>query len=73
MCHPLLDFDKGMNIYSDARLPHRRMLAHPIDTARSGFFFSFFFHNSTAKYFHSSKWGSIPIYPLHSTMQAEIC
>ena len=41
------------------------MLTHPIGTARSDFFLSFFFCSSTAKkYFQSSKWGSIPRYPL---------
>jgi len=60
-----LDFDNRMNMYSDDRLPRRWMLAHPIGIARSNFFLSFFFCSSTAKKsFHSSKWGSIPRYPL---------
>jgi len=70
----LLDFDDGMDMYSDDRLPQRWMFAHPIGTTRSSFFLSFFFCSSTAnKYFHSSKWGSIPRYPLHSAMKAEMC
>ena len=69
----MLDFDEGMDMYSDARLPHRRMLAHPIDTARSGFFFSFFYSSMAKKYFHSSKWGLIPRYPSHSVTKAKMC
>ena len=69
----MLDFDNGTDMYSDDRLPQRRMLAHPIGTARSGFL-SFFFCSSTVKkYLHSSKWGSISRYPSHSAMKAEMC
>jgi hypothetical protein len=63
-------------MYSDARELRRRMLAHPISTARSvDFFFStFFLYSSMAKkYFQSSKWGSIPKYPSQSMMKAEMC
>jgi len=50
------------------------MLAHPIGTARFSFSLSFFFYSSTAKkYFHSSKWGSIPRYPSHSATKVEMC
>jgi len=49
------------------------MLAHLIGTARSGFFFSFFYSSTVKKYFHSSKWGSIPRYPSHSTTKAKMC
>ena len=69
----MLDFDNRMDMYSDDRLPRRRMLAHPIGTARSGFFLSFFYSSTAKKYFHSSKWGSIPRYPSHNMMKAEMC
>jgi len=74
LCHPLLDFDNGMDMYSDDRLPRRWMLAHSIDTARSDFFLSFFFYSLTAKkYFHSLKWVLIPRHPSHNTMKAKMC
>ena len=49
------------------------MLAHPIGTARYGFFLSFFCSLTAKKYFHNSKWGSIPRYPSHSAMKGEMC
>ena len=70
----MLDFDNGMDMYFDARLPQIRMLTHPISTVRSSLFLSFFFYSSMVKkYFHSSKWGSIPRYPSHSATKAEMC
>jgi hypothetical protein len=50
------------------------MLMHPISTDSSTlFFFLFFYRETTKKYFHSSKWGSIPKYPSHSVTKAVMC
>jgi hypothetical protein len=73
LCHPLLDFDWVMGIYPYAWQPWRWILANPIGTDRSSPFFSFFYRETTKKYFQSSKWGSIPKYPSQSAMKAVMC
>jgi hypothetical protein len=50
------------------------MPAQPIDIDSSALFFSlFFYREQTKKYFHSSKWGLIPKYPLHSMTKVVMC
>jgi hypothetical protein len=69
-----LDFDRAVAIYSYARWPQRWILTHPIGTSRSSPFFSLFFYREMAKkYFHNSKWGSTPKYPLHNATKAAMC
>jgi hypothetical protein len=49
------------------------MLVHPISTDNSTLFSLFFYKETVKKYFHSSKWGSIPKYPSHNTTNATMC
>jgi hypothetical protein len=50
------------------------MLAHPIGIDSSGLFFSLFLcKETTKKYLHRLKCGSIPKYPSHRAMKAVMC
>jgi hypothetical protein len=49
------------------------MLKHSTSTDSSTLFSLFFYRETTKKYFHNSKWGSIPKYPLHSATNAVMC
>jgi hypothetical protein len=44
------------------------MLAYPTGTESLAFFSLLFYKKTAMKYFHNLKWGSIPKYPSHSTI-----
>ena len=60
-------------MYSDARCPKRWLPTHPIGTGVSRPLSFFLIKEKEKKYLHSSKWGSISMYPSHITMKAAMC